>query len=84
MSLYVEVRKTEDGNIITNATFPYNYYANYGNGVYYVVCDLGATIYCTAPGRTGLWAGTDSYWKLFIWLAPAPPPHSQSHSSGWT
>jgi hypothetical protein len=84
MSLYVEVRRSEDGNVITNATFPWHNFFNYGNGVYYVVCDISATLTVNAPGRNGAWIPTDSYLKYFVWLTQYTPPHSSGHSSGWT
>lgn len=84
MSLYVEVRRYEDGLPITNATFPWNYFINYNNGVYYVVCDPNATIVVNAPGRNGAFIPTDYYAKYFVWLTKYVPPHSSGHSQGWT
>jgi hypothetical protein len=83
MGLYVEVRKSEDGLPITNATFWYSF-INYGNGVYFVFAPFNTTIYVAAPGRNTRYFNTGTYVKYFIWLSKYVP-HSKSHSSGgWT
>ena len=84
MSLYVEVRRAEDGVVITNATFPAKNFSNYGNGVYFVVCNVGDTIICSASGRNAAWINTDAYYKFFQWLTKQAPPHTSSHSQGYT
>lgn len=85
MSLYVEVRRSEDGVVVTNATFPGLYFNNYGNGQYYVWCNPGAWITISAPGRNSLLANTDSYYYLYAYLTRyVHSDHSSGHSSGWT
>ncbi len=84
MGLYVEVRKKEDGLPITNATFGYYAFSNLGNGLYFYWAPANVTTWVSAPGRSPYFFNTDYYSKVWIWLVKKPPPHSKSHSNGWT
>lgn len=79
---YFEVRTSEGGVAITNATFSHTF-SNYGGGLYFVYVNYNTTVIVSAPGRNSRWVnvGYYSYWN--VWLTKKP--HSKSHSSGgWT
>lgn len=84
MGLYVEVRTSEGGHPITNATFGYYSFSNLGGGLYFYWAPLNVTTWVSAPGRYARYFNTDRYWKVWVWLAKKKPPHSKAHSSGWT
>lgn len=80
---YFEVRTSEGGVAITNATFSHTF-SNYGNGLYFVYVNYNTTVIVSAPGRNSRWVnvGYYSYWN--VWLTKKVI-HSKSHDSGgWT
>ncbi len=80
---YFEIRKSEDGLPITNATFSHTY-ANYGNGLYFVWANPNSTVIVSAPGRNSYWLNIGYYSYWYVWLTKKVE-HSKSHSSGgWT
>lgn len=81
---YFEVRTSEGGLPITNATFSHAF-SNYGGGLYFVYANYNATVIVSAPGRHSRWVNVGYYTYWVVWLVLKPPPHSKSHSSGgWT
>lgn len=80
---YFEVRTSEGGLPITNATFSHTF-SNYGGGLYFVFVPYNTSVIVSAPGRNSRWVNVGYYDYWTVWLTQYVP-HSKSHSSGgWT
>jgi hypothetical protein len=77
--MWMLVTNASTGVVIKTAKFNYAFY-NRGDGWYYVYIGWNQSFICSATGYNSLWASTDSYSAMHLWLSvytpPPPPPPS--------